>query len=116
MPYNHKRSKEKFEERKRKREAALSLKEQRSFAKKLIREGIPETIDNKPTLTGASHLDKIKKETISRISSSQIEAAMKGKFDGVVVGAVPKVEAGDLLRDIYGNGLFDNPQLLWEVQ
>lgn len=116
MPYNHKRSKQKQEERKQKRAALLSLKEQRSFAKKLIMEGIPQTVNNKQTLQGASHLDRVKRETISQISTLQIEAALKAKFEGVVVGAVPKIEAGDLLRDSYGNGLFDNPQLLWEVQ
>lgn len=81
----HRRSSEKLKQRK-------ELYTQQREAKKLI--------------VNESYNDLLKHEIVSRSTEDSIKNQLKKQFEGVIVGAVPPIEAGLVLCNDYGHGLF----------
>lgn len=94
MPYSHKRSPSKHEERKAKQAERLILKEQTRHAKKFILK--------------EAYNDQMKHEKVCRTPIDRLMTEMQTAFEGVVVGAVPQIEPGTVLTNDYGHGVFQD--------
>ena len=82
----------------RKRAAVHQYREQQRAAKKAI-------------LSASINDDEFGKEIDCNSTTNDIQEELKKQFEGVSLGAVPKVEPGLVLYDPYGDGAFQD--LLW---
>jgi hypothetical protein len=65
-----------------------------------------QTKEARSIIEESSFNDMQKHETVARTTTSEVLTEMSRRFTAVIVGAVPEVEDGLILRNDYGQGIF----------